>query len=480
MECVACGSTQHAVQVFAVSDLPQPVRQWVEGAWVCVVCVQQIGERRRGFGPRARVRWCAAGGYACPRSGKGNAQLFALPECGADTRAELRVPTYAPPHFAVCNGCRQWVHAEVRRQRSSASSPSVVAQTQHRSTEMAPTSPSSSSSSSSSGAVQRAFFDSLPSEPKTLRQDVARVCLRVWTEKEFLNVWKGKRDERRKMQRALEDVPSPRVSRVKGLVEAFWEAASVPAESRKSRMVGKVRKQVRWVHESFAELWGQYMSEREKESEEVSYSHFCRVRPKHVQPGPDTVRCRCRWHMQCYMKLLAFNALCAKCTPPIPPIPSLSRLFEVLTCSPPTYECAFGTCTDCGPKKCLPKIPPLGRAQVSYREFAYETKGKVKILAPRVVSTSAKSFLASFRDECETFTAHHYAHLVSAKARMDLHSGLRYSDVVVHLDYTAKYVHEVHEQLQEDNYQKVKSSVLVCLVGYRQSGGLRSRTIYFQ
>ena len=92
-------------------------------------------------------------------------------------------------------------------------------------------------------------------------------------------------------------------------------------------------------------------------------------------------------------------------------------------------------------------------------------KGTTKLLELEDFELTIVDFLERFVEDVEHYLRHDFSFKASATARKDFVQNIPPTHAAILVDYSAKYVLEVYEQTQVDNFQKTKISVFVAVVG---------------
>lgn len=474
MSCCRC-NVQGAM-VLDVQQLPKPVQrvvsEHVSGVCVCASCIKDIGNAQP-FGNNRFEKECASATYACTRQKRQHrrGQLRVVPY--AKAREYLGIPVYAPQN-CICQPCHQFAQNLMSRGK-------VKNDASQRSTESG-----FHASTNEEPGLAKLFFENLLTAPSEDRLQVLRLLLNMEfaTDRIVNELFSGNQSIRCQLYR-LQQL-STRFRHANALSHSleveiinYWlEEGSEPDESRKLIRVvladGTVVKDCRrWSRDTFTVVWQNFSSET---GANVSYSKFCQLRPKCIKRIPSSTRCRCRWHLQCYFKLLAHQSL--RQHPKIVTVPvlkTLQQLVDAVTCSE-TYLCCFGLCAACRDLNAL--FPGYKKAaeqlSVRFSQFVYEMDGRIKLLVPKPKTLTLYAFIPDFKATTRGFLKHHMAMRASKLARRELCSKLPHDHVIIFMDYSAKFVHEPLEQVQEDNYQKKKTSILVFMVCFNPADCIES------
>ena len=454
---------------------------------VCLQCLSEIGERR-GFGLKKREYECASNNFCCQRqNAKGRrgqrkkcVALKKIP-AGKDGGLILGVPHYAPER-CICQWCHQQVHHEARKLQTDNMEP------------VKPPVPAESHSSSRHNVtpheVASTFFSTVSTSSSALRIPVLSCLIQLgFSDAHILGVFEASAHHkiRSALWRLRQPVTADSLSSAKSqrdllhtAIQQYWEDAAEPCMTRR---VVKVRRDdgekqrvfVCRITVSYSELWCRFVEAHEK----VSLRTFMRLKPRYVQSKIKRIMCVCRWHLQAQLFLqplqwlCSLHSACSSCQPSDCP-KTLSVLCARVTCEPKRYACCFGLCSRC-PKitdLICPQTPP--ETMFQYRLLkAIESDG-LKKLSPVLFSSKLSDFQKILKFQIRSFLQHNFVLHQSTVARKDVERHLPDGQGLVFIDFSAKYVHESPIQLQADQYQKVKTSILVILLGTRVEGPTES------
>lgn len=464
-ECKALGD-HHSVDALPVPVKNTLVRKdYKTASLLCWECLRDFAEANP-IGRTKSDHDCSSHSYACPRqtSALRRQRKLLEPPC-KDFARILGTPVYAPLR-SICNPCYQLLQKQSEAlTRASPHSPAKIEQSEEAISDL----------------FDRVKLLSVPD-----RKTFLLLCKQMGYSDSQINASIRDTPIREQLRRLADKTttgsPSPRRLRqvnVDNVVWNFWLENARPDDGYRSVMstnyvTGKTsREVVLRVREPFIILWAEFSKQHELT---LSYPSFCRRRPRHVKPCSKNPRCRCRWHMQAWMFVKAYNKLPEKFR--AFDISRLSELSKSL-CDAPSFDCYFGKCSSC-PKTFFINNAAKSKVNVEYQTFRSVKIGKANVMRPSTESCTLRTFTTLLKSEAVKYLKHHHAHVSSVEGRRLLASQLRDTDCILHVDYAAKFVHEIYEQVQTDNFNKVKSSIFVAVIGTRDASvGMQYETHYY-
>ena len=459
--CICGGDNGPLVGSFpevVVKTLIQRAENVTSESCVCNPCVKEIG-MTWGFRRDVNSRDCASLNYDCKRQTRKTRRVKSLRPVSDDGRVILGVPMYAPEN-CICTSCYSHLRNATKCKRDSPSTPvkRVKQQTcNHTSLTME--------------ELQDSLISSINDLPASNRLPILEAMLERHSKSDIERLFRLN-----KIRSQLHRILSPTTpswksgnrSLAQNITEWWISEASEPDESRKERWIIRDGESIkvfrRWCRHPYQHAWSEYCKYRG----EVSHSYFMSLRPRNICRIPSSTRCHCRWHLACYRKLQAHQKIRLN---GIPKLKGLKQLTEFVLCQE-SYLCAFGICKTCNKLETLfPNNLSAAdlREEVTFLDFQNVTEGAVKLLKSVEKTLPLCNFLLAFKKEVLVFTKHQYANKCCDTARRQLLENLPAGHCVIFVDYSAKFVHSPIEQLQQDNYQKKKSSILVFLVGKKIS-----------